>query len=123
MKSALCRRVLGAIVAGWFGALSADVAALHACEMHRTAVPASADVAHEHASTSDRPHPDRAHHCTCLGDCSGANPLTFSETPRPPMATVARRDASVVAAHNESLPGRPDHLLPYATAPPPSVIA
>ncbi len=125
------RRVLASLAVIWFGVVTAEPAALHACAMHggggrhavTTAPPTEGH--HEHAghgsgaseSTTDSPAHD-AQACTCIGDCCAA---LATAVPRTVLASFAPASVRLeVPTPRSVLVSRsiPGLLLPFATAPP-----
>ncbi|HEX5438060.1 MAG TPA: hypothetical protein VFW98_12920 [Gemmatimonadaceae bacterium] len=129
-------RVLGILVALWFGALTAEPVALHPCPMHDGMLLAmagmhgggghadmpgmggDAQAAPHGPSRPDVPQQPGSHQCTCLGSCTASSSLALVPAP------IALADADVRATDDASppadrhVPVTASHVLPFATAPP-----
>ena len=124
MRGSWTRRVLSALVAGWFivaGALI-ESPAVHRCSMHdgrlvSLLLSASAH-GERHASSSHPDHHEHPHGCTCLGDCGAAPTLA---TPAAPIALgfvpESIRQTTLPAEEGRAPTTRP-HTLPFANGPP-----
>jgi len=120
-RSGWSRLLAGALTA-WFGLVMAAPMVLHACPQALATRGASAHAGmHDHHGTHSTPtQNERApKDCTCLGQCRGPAPAALPRAVVGPTAAplrVAEHSGAVSPAVR--LPTAPDHIQPFATAPP-----
>lgn len=119
MRGRWWHRVLRAVVALWLGVFLAEPDALHACPVHSPAMAGHAHGASHHGAPASQ---TAGHLCTCPGPCSAG-----ALTPLPAAAAVPVLAALVVTPRaarpeHEYVAAWVDFVLPYATAPPSSLV-
>jgi hypothetical protein len=130
MQRPLWLRLTVAVWAIWLGAVLAGPPGLHACPVHGNhaghhmagmdAAMADMPGAPAHTAQHDAPAQHSESHCTCVGACCSAVPVT------PPTAQVAEITVDVPVAvapiaplrDNRATTAAPPHALPFANAPP-----
>lgn len=128
MMRPLWSRVLAAVLALWFVAMSAGPELAHACPTHGSHAVASATSHADHDATrvaggahhasSDTNAPTKQAQCTCLGHCCGTAPVGVLST------TTALIDSATIATRDAGLPDyayvpvAAQHVLPLANGPP-----
>ncbi|HEX5005164.1 MAG TPA: hypothetical protein VFV65_07595 [Gemmatimonadales bacterium] len=125
-RTGVWSRVLSGALAAWFGVVMAAPAVLHSCPRAVAAAAAAGAESHDHAGHGSHGAGDQdrapSSQCQCLGSCAVSSPaLLASGTPRLVAALEPMHLGGPGPARAAARVTHPDHLRPFATAPPPSL--
>lgn len=138
MRRSLATRVFASIVAVWFGFLTIQPLYAAPCPHHQ---PALAELAqgmsiHPAAGKSSssgsyampgmpEQHGHGSHGCECLGAMCGTAPIAIAQSGAEQLAeiAIASIDMPAIASTSPAPKVAPPHTLPFATAPPPALLA
>ena len=124
------RRLSAALFALWFALYMGAPGLVHPCPEHSApgASVAVGEGAHgDHGSTSladagqSSDTPSDGHGCCCPGPQCGAGAMVLAEAPTIAGAALTPQVAPDFRAPERAFGARPEHLLPYSTAPPTSL--
>lgn len=115
-------RFFAGVMTVWFGLIMAAPAVLHSCPRAMASI-AAADAGDAHAA--HRPHhsghqdQDTPADCQCLGSCALSAPPALTASSTLAVAVLAPgSDHALLASAEAATALLPDHLQPFATAPP-----
>ena len=137
MQRSMATRIFASLVAVWFGFVTIQPLYSAPCPHHQPALAAlaqglgsSAAAPHsmaEHGTHGLAGHEDRSggHGCHCIGACCGAAPVAVAQqlTEWVPTTLAEQIGVSTTAPLARAPRESPPHSLPFATAPPPSLLA
>ena len=132
MRRSLSCRVVSLVLSLWVPLFMSGSESIVRCPTHdgttavaaQTGAPASAAADHDHGGTHSAPadHAD-SHSCSCPGP--GCCPPAVAVVPgaQLPLATIVAIHEATAVSTLERFASESDHVLPFATAPPPATLA
>jgi hypothetical protein len=145
MRRSVASRVFAAFFAPWFALVMAEPASLHTCPEHsvhgviaagalehgqaahagRVERAGHADhsrMQHDHVMPDDTAPPahDRSHHCTCIGGCCAAQPVSAPASSALSWLPADVRAEQPLPAAEGVRRSAAAHVLPFANGPPPA---
>lgn len=139
MRRSMATRIFASILAAWFGFVTIQPLYAAPCPHHQPALAELAQGMSMHPAAgatkaTSGPHamhnmPGHSGHdsqpCECLGAMCGTAPIAIAQaaTVILPETVVARMEMAAISSSSAGPNAAPPHTLPFATAPPPALLA